>query len=66
MFDAEITARLREILNEVCVGLSVYETATRTHVASRLLQAATGGTVCEDSLKRIGQDALRDAPTMWR
>jgi len=33
MFDAQTTARLRAVLDEVCEAVSRYETSARTHVA---------------------------------
>ncbi|MGY4365392.1 hypothetical protein ACVW1A_001457 [Bradyrhizobium sp. LB1.3] len=54
MFDAETTALLRAVLDEVCETVSRYETGTRTHVASKLL------------LKQVGRRAWNEAPTMWR
>jgi hypothetical protein len=40
MFDAETTALLRAVLDEVCENVSKYETGARTHVASKILEAA--------------------------
>ncbi|MET4295288.1 hypothetical protein ABIB06_006357 [Bradyrhizobium sp. LB8.2] len=54
MFDAETTALLRAVLDEVCETVSRNETGTRTHVASKLL------------LKQVGRRAWNEAPTMWR
>ncbi len=36
MFDAQTTALLRAVLDEVCENVSKYETGARTHVASKL------------------------------
>jgi len=66
MFDADTTALLRSILDEVCVSLSRYETGARTHVASKILEAASTGEKTPDRLKRIGREALSKAPTMCR
>jgi hypothetical protein len=44
MFSAEITARLRAVLNEVCAGVSKYETGTRALVASKILENAARAT----------------------
>jgi len=41
MFDAETTALLRAVLDEVCESVSRYETSARTHVASMILEAAS-------------------------
>ena len=66
MFDAETTALLRTVLDEVCKNVSKYETGARVHVASRILEAATRGETSEENLKRIGRSALCIAPTLWR
>lgn len=65
MFDSETTALLRAVLNEVCKELSARETGTRTHVASRILEAASRGETSVEVLKKIGQSALTSAPTTW-
>jgi hypothetical protein len=66
MFNAETTALLRAILDEVCENVSKYETGARTHVASKILEAATRGETSAEDLKRIGRSALGTVPTMWR
>jgi hypothetical protein len=66
MFDPATTALLRAVLDEVCEDVSRYETGARTHVASRILEAATKGDTSCDRLKQVGREALHDAPTMWR
>jgi hypothetical protein len=66
MFDAQTTALLRTVLDEVCDGISRYETGARAHVASKILEAAKGGEVTVDALKRDGSEALSRAPAMWR
>ncbi len=66
MFDAETTALLRAVLDEVCENVSQRATGTRTHVASKILEAATRGETSVESLKLAGQRALSDAPTMWK
>jgi len=43
MFDPATTALLRAVLDEICQDISRYETGARTHVASRILEAATTG-----------------------
>lgn len=65
MFASETTALLRAVLNEVCRELPADETGTRTHVASRILEAASRGETSIEVLKQIGQTALTSAPTMW-
>ena len=66
MFAAATTALLRAVLDEVCENVSRYETGARTHVASKILEAATNGDTTPDRLKEVGREALSDAPTMWR
>lgn len=63
MFDAETTALLRAVLEEVCENISVYETDARAHVASKILEAAANGQLSIDDLKAAGQNAL-NARTM--
>jgi hypothetical protein len=48
MFDTSTTALLRAVLNEVCES----DVRARTHVASRILEAATGGDMSPESLKQ--------------
>jgi hypothetical protein len=62
MLNAETTALLRAILDEVCESVSRYETAARTHVASMILEAASKGETSVDGLKQVGVNALRKAP----
>lgn len=66
MFDSATTALLRAVLDEVCEKVPRTETGARTHVASKILQAATRGDTSTDRLKQIGRHALPQAPTMWR
>ncbi|UPK38094.1 hypothetical protein IVB18_12935 [Bradyrhizobium sp. 186] len=63
MFDAETTALLRAVLEEVCENISVYETGARAHVASKILEAAANGQLSIHDLKAAGHNAL-NAPTM--
>ena len=60
MFDAETTARLRTVFDEVCAGVSRYETAVRVHVASKMLEAATNGDTSINGLRKAGLQALTD------
>ena len=66
MPDAETAAVLRAVLDELCVSISQYDASTRTNVASSLLEAARQGKPSLDDLKRAGQQALLQPPTMWR
>ena len=51
VLDAEMRARLRAVFNEVCAGVSCYETELRALVASKLLEAATGLSSQSERLK---------------
>jgi hypothetical protein len=64
MFDAGTTALLRSILDEICDSVSLQETGVWTHVASKILEAATSGELSADRLRQIGREALKAAP--WR
>jgi hypothetical protein len=66
MFDQATTALLRGILDEVCRSVSRSETGARTHVASKILEAANRGEMSLEGLRQVGRDALAQAPTMWR
>jgi len=66
MFDTATTALLRAVLDEVCECVSQREIGARTHVTSKILEAATRGEVAPEALKQVGRDALSHAPTMWR
>ncbi|MBH5386235.1 hypothetical protein [Bradyrhizobium diversitatis] len=61
MFDTDTTALLRAVLEEVCESISRREIGTRTHVASKLLEAATKGQTSLDDLKQAGSRALSEA-----
>ena len=61
MLDAEVTARLRGVFDEVCAGMS-YQPAVRVYVASKMLEAATSGEVSVEALRKVGLQALTD----WR
>lgn len=63
MLDAETTALLRNILNEVCAVVSRYETGARVHVASKLLESATKGEISLTSCGWLPNERLVDAPT---
>jgi hypothetical protein len=66
MLDAETTALLRKILDEVCAAVTRDERGARVHVASKLLESAGKGELSAERLKLVAQRALVDAPTMWR
>lgn len=65
MFDTETTALLRAVLEEVCENIPVSETGARTHVASKILEAAARGQLSANALRAAGCKAL-SLPTMWR
>ncbi|MET4273824.1 MULTISPECIES: hypothetical protein [unclassified Bradyrhizobium] len=64
MFDAETTALLRAVLDDVCETVSRYETSVRTHVASVILEAASKGETSVHGLKQVGRRALNEAPIL--
>ena len=66
MPDAEMAALLRAVLDEVCADIAPSDTATRERVAARLSDLVRSGCCSVDELKRVGLDALINAPTMWR
>jgi hypothetical protein len=66
MPDAETAALLRAVLDELCASMSPFDVGTRTHVASRLLEAVKQGKSSLDDLRSAGREALHKAPTMWR
>jgi len=57
---------LRAVLDEVCESVSHREIGARTHVASKILEAAARGDFSPEGLRQVGRDALSHAPTMWR
>lgn len=57
MFDPATTALLRAVLDEACESVSRTETGARTHVASKILEAATRGDTSPDHLKQVGRQA---------
>jgi hypothetical protein len=58
MFNAETTARLRAVFEEVCAAVPRYETAARAYVASKMLEAATNGETSAEGLRNVGREAL--------
>ena len=66
VFDAATTVLLRAVLDEICANVSSSETGMRTHIAIKILEAATRGEVSPDGLRQVGRQALSHAPTMWR
>lgn len=66
MFNSEITALLRLVLDEVCERLSQNEAGARARVASRLQEAVAKGETSAEVLRQLGHEALTQAPTMWR
>ena len=65
VFDAEMTALLRAVLEKVCENIPVSETGAGAYVASKLLDAASHGQLSTDALKAAGRKALNPT-TMWR
>ena len=66
MFDTDTTALLRAVLEEVCENVSRREIDARTHVASKLLEAATRGEISLDDLRQAGSRALSEASANGR
>jgi hypothetical protein len=66
MFDTATTAFLHAVLDEVCASVSARETMTHTHVASKILEAATLGEISPEGLRQVGREALSRTPSMWR
>jgi len=65
MFNSEVTALLRTILDEVCADLSEYEAGRKALVASKLLESASKGELSADALRSVGRRALQVPPSMW-
>ncbi|UWU77850.1 hypothetical protein N2603_05105 [Bradyrhizobium huanghuaihaiense] len=63
MFSAETTALLRAVHEEVCQDIPVSEVGARTHVASKILEAAAQGQLSTDALRTAARKAL-NPPTM--
>jgi hypothetical protein len=66
MPDAQTAALLRAVLEEVYSDVSPFDTATRTHVASRLLEKTRQNDSSLDDLMQAARNALQRPPTMWR
>ncbi|WP_439402783.1 hypothetical protein ACNJYA_10460 [Bradyrhizobium sp. DASA03068] len=66
MFDTATIALLRAVLDEMCESILGRQIGARTHVASKILEAATRGEVSRERLRSMGRDALSQAPKMWR
>jgi len=64
MLDAETTALLRAVLEELCESVSRSETGARAHVASKILEAATNGERGLDDIKHASRGDK--TPSMWR
>ncbi|EHR00338.1 hypothetical protein Bra471DRAFT_00909 [Bradyrhizobium sp. WSM471] len=64
MFGTETTALLRAVLDDVCESVSHREIEARTHVASKILEAATIGEASVDDHRRRceGGNRLRFVP----
>ncbi|MGY8683135.1 hypothetical protein Q2941_35975 [Bradyrhizobium sp. UFLA05-153] len=59
MFDAATTTLLRAVFDEVCEDVPRLQTGARTHVASKILEAAAKG---ETALRLIDAQAFRAEP----
>jgi hypothetical protein len=65
MPDAEMTALLQAVLDEVCAEIPAWDTTARERVAMKLCDVVRSGCSSVDELKQAGRDALIRAPTMW-
>jgi len=65
MPDAEMTALLQAVLDEVCADIPPWDTTTRERIAARLRDVVRSGRSSVDELKQAGCVALIRAPTMW-
>lgn len=65
MSDAELTALLRTVLDEVCANVPSSDAVTRLRVAAKLREAFRDKRCSLEDLKQAGRDALTSAPTMW-
>ena len=65
MLHSETAALLCTVLDQLCTELSLVDEDTRTHVASKLLEATEHGTCSLDHLMEVGREALHKTPTMW-
>ncbi|CUT13459.1 hypothetical protein BF49_4539 [Bradyrhizobium sp.] len=66
MFDSTTTALLRAVFDEVGENVPRLQTGVRTHVTSKILEAAATGETAPESVKQVGREALHDAPAMRR
>jgi hypothetical protein len=66
MPDPETATLLRSVLDELCAHVHQFDKGTKVDVASKLLEAVKQGRSTADELREIGQQALRQTPTMWR
>ena len=66
MPDPETAALLRAVLDEVCTGVSLSDTSTRTNVASKLLETVRQGAPSIDDLRRAGKQVLRQPRVLWQ
>jgi hypothetical protein len=64
MFDTDTTVLLRAVLEEVCASVSRREIGARTHVASKLLEAARRGQTSLHDLRQAGSRALSEVSAM--
>ena len=55
----------RTVLEELCTELSLADADTRTHVASKLPEAAQQRRCSLDDLREVAREALHKTPTMW-
>jgi 7,8-dihydro-6-hydroxymethylpterin-pyrophosphokinase len=63
MYPSEVTALLRNILDETCLKVPVSATEQRAFVASKLLECAASGHVSAERLRAAGRIALHESST---
>ncbi|MDA9476885.1 hypothetical protein XI03_20825 [Bradyrhizobium sp. CCBAU 65884] len=64
MLNPATTALVRAVLGEICGHIATQNTGARAHVASKVLEAASGGYASHERLRQIGREALTEPPTM--
>jgi hypothetical protein len=66
MPDPETATLLRSVLDELYAKVHHFDGGTKVNLASKLLEAVKQGRSTPDELREVGQQALRQTPTMWR
>jgi hypothetical protein len=66
MVDSEIAALLRALIDEFSSDEAAVDSAIRSPIVSKLLEAAGNEDSSVDGSARPGREKLRRVPTMWR